>query len=477
MTFDPPKQTLEPFPEADPSLAIQSTDTESTGRQDLAVTPAKPAPASADFVGSLTPYDLEVLVAAPLVLQRDGLTWFEIGAAGIEISAMGDLAGFTHRSKAAIDGTLSKNRTGFGLPAGELASVARWSLKQRPVVGVDLHCSEDGILARPDATRITSGHPLAGSFFVPESFDDIPAFLEGKLPHFPLTAYFDRPSNIVGQDERTDLGPINLRTLRAILLALQNFVPNDEARPDLEILELANGIFYGGGQDVAFIGSAPSLAGVDLSFARRQLRPALRLLQLVSSEPCQLVRSGDFHIFSNSRTTFYAKVPDLQHPLDGPRLLEQQPTAGVMVEVDALWNRLEPLREGRGKFCKDAFLHLSLAGAKVQLEGRRPSDGQQTVYGYDVDCQPDQLGLHFDLLMPLTSMEKALAGFSSRVSLQVTKTHLWISGFVPDAPSVGWSIRLPMREVISPDRLAWQVRQLGKAASTNSPRRKRRAAA
>ncbi len=77
------------------------------------------------------------ITAAPLVLRRDGVTWFEIGSDGLEISAAGDAVAFTHRSKATIRGFLAGQQTGFGLPAGELASVARSASEFLRAVGQD----------------------------------------------------------------------------------------------------------------------------------------------------------------------------------------------------------------------------------------------------------------------------------------------------------------------------------------------------
>jgi hypothetical protein len=87
------------------------------------VQPVKPSVAQKNSVLSLSPRDLALLTAVPAVLGRNGVVWFEIGSDGIEISGVGDDVAFRHRSKATIHGS-SAEKPGFGVPAGELGSVA-----------------------------------------------------------------------------------------------------------------------------------------------------------------------------------------------------------------------------------------------------------------------------------------------------------------------------------------------------------------
>lgn len=309
--------------------------------------PATLSTEQADTVISLTLRDLALVTTTPIVLAKDGLTWFDTGTDGLEISAAGDAVGFTHRSRATIRGPSAKQCRGFGLPAGELASVAQWALRQVPSVGLDLHCGTDEIIAIPNPKSLTDGVPLEACLIgIPESPGELKSFLHDNLPHFPLTAYFERPGDFAKREERKDLGQLDRATFIAALSAVKGLVPKDDTRRDLELLELHDGVMYGGGQDALFLVSTPSLAGIDLSFTREQLRPLLRLLRLLPSRTCQLGRDNHFHILSNSRTTLYFKVPNLRHPADGPRLLEQQPTAGVVVEADRLCKRLDSLRQG-----------------------------------------------------------------------------------------------------------------------------------
>jgi hypothetical protein len=127
------------------------------------------------------------------------------------------------------------------------------------------------------------------------------------------------------------------------------------------------------------------------------------------------------------------------------------------------------------------------ANSSVKIEGRRPSDGKQTVKGVHLHLA-DQPGLAYDFLTPLAGMEKALAGCKGKkVSLRTRplptgeprtgqRQHLYVSTAVTDAPSVVCTVRLPAVQALTPDRLAAQVRQLAKGrAAINSPGRKRRA--
>jgi hypothetical protein len=439
--------------------------------------PVKPSVAQKNSVLSLPPRDLALLTAVPAVLGRNVVVWFEIGSSdGIEISAAGNDVKFRHRSKATIRG-FSAEKPGFGVPAGELGSVALWSLTQTPSVGLDLYCNASGITAVPNLAFLTAGIPLEACLVgVPESPLEFQSFFFENLPLFPLTDSVERPQGIATQDERKDLGPLDIRTLIDVVSAVKNLVPNDGKRPDLEVLELHNGVVYGGAPEMAFICNTPSLAGIDLSMTRGQLRPALRLLRFLSSRPCQLSRDCEFNIVSDSRTTLSFKVPDLSHLGDGPRLLDQQPTVGVVVEADQLSKRLDTLRRGRGANCPDAILHLKFGAghSSIKIEGRRPSDGRQTVKGSDLSCQSDEPGLAFDLLTPLAAAEKALAGCVGQINLRADPRHLYVSGSLTDAPSVVRSVRLPADPAEPPDRLAWQVR--GFATRTSNRGRKRQAA-
>ena len=123
----------------------------------------------------------------------------------------------------------------------------------------------------------------------------------------------------------------------------------------------------------------PSLAGVDLSLTREQMPPLLGLLRFLSSQSCYLAHDGSSHIFADSRTKLYFKIPTLRYPMTVPQLLEEQPTAGIVVEANQLRKRLDRLRLGRGADCPDAWLHVQLAAGLLKMEGRSSSDGEQTV--------------------------------------------------------------------------------------------------
>jgi hypothetical protein len=259
------------------------------------------------MVISLTLRDLALVSAAPVVLGKNGVAWFDIRSDGIEISAAGDSVACTHRSRATIRGSSAKRYSGFGVPAGEIASVAQWALRRVPAVGLDLHCGTDEIIAIPNPTLLTDGIPLEACLIgIPESPAELESFLHDNLPRFPLTGYFERPADFARQQDRNDLGPIHRAALVAVLSAVKHLVTTDDTRRDLELLELHDGILYGGGQDAMFLCTTPFLAGADVSFTREQLRPLLRLLRLLPSQTCQLARDADFHIFSDSCTTLYA---------------------------------------------------------------------------------------------------------------------------------------------------------------------------
>ena len=447
--------------------------------------PAMPSTDPADAVISLTLRDL-ALVSAAVLLGKNGLVWFDFRPDGIEISAAGDSMAFTHRSKATIRGS-SANCRGFGVPAGEIASIAQWALRRAPAVGLDLHFGTDEIIAIPNPTLITHGIPLEACLIgIPESPVELKSFLFDNLPQFPLTGYFERPADIAKQEDRNDLGQIHRAALVAALSAVKHLVPTDDTRRDLELLELHDGLLYGGGQDAMFLCTTPFLAGADVSFTREQLRPLLRLLRLLPSQTCQLARDADFHIISDSCTTLYARVPDLRHPADGLRLLGQQPEAGIIVDADKLLDILEALQKGRGKHCPDAWFHASLAvgHSVLKIESRRPSDGAQTVKGCDLHCQVDQPGLAYDFLTPQAGLVKAVAGCEGKVHLRTrplppgeTRTeqwqHVYVSASITDAPTSVRTVRLPGVLAQTPDRLAKQVRRLPKVqVAIKSPGRK-----
>lgn len=352
-----------------------------------------------------------------------------------------------------------------------------------------MRCRTGDVVVTPNRTLLTDGRPVdaclvgvPGSLF--ETDEDSEFSFDDRLERWPLTGYFEAPPNIAAQEEREDLGQLDSVSLGHALTAVRDLIPNGK-RPELEILELRDGTLYGGGLDAAFWCSIPSLAGVDLSFAREQLHPLLRLLWMLPSRTCRLARDRNFHILSNSRstiysnscTTIYVKAPDLRHPADVSFLLATQPEAGISVDAGMLRRNLDALRRGRGTDCPDAFLHATLTAShpRLKMESRRPSSGQQNVKARDLPCRADAPGLEFDLLTPLAGVEKALARCEGHVSLRAGKKHFYVSAPVLGAPDVVRMVRLPAVSALSPDRLASQVRQLAGPA-VSSPDRKRRAA-
>ena len=80
----------------------------------------------------------------------------------------------------------------------------------------------------------------------------------------------------------------------------------------------------------------------------------------------------------------------------------RKPEAGIIVDASKLLDILDALQAGRGKHCPDAWFHASLAAghSTLKIEGRRPSDGAQTVKGRDLHCRVDQPGQAYDFLTP-----------------------------------------------------------------------------
>jgi hypothetical protein len=467
MTFSPPEKAFEPAAEDIPPLAI-ATEVVSPDGQHL---PVEPRLVEAESVVSLPLRDLELLQEAKLVRGKHGVVWFDSGADGLEISAGDDVA-FTHRSEATISG--SSAAIGFGLAAGQLASVAAWCLNQKPPVGLDLYSGARGITAIPDQTFATAGVPLEACLVgIPDEPLELQSFLENNLPYFRLTTFVERPEAITKQAERRVLGPFDQKTLISAVSAVKDLVRKDVNRPKLQILNLRDGVVYGGGLDAVFLCPTPSLAGVDLSLTREQMPPLLRLLRFLSSQSCYLAHDGSFHIFGDSRTTLYFKIPTLRYPKTVPQLLEEQPTAGLVVEANQLRKRLDRLRLGRGADCPDAWLHVQLAAGLLKMEGRSSSDGEQTVKADHLPYGSDGPALEFNLLITLTAMDKALAGCQGQITLQAGARHFFVSGRLTHAPSLVRTVRLPAVQALPPDRLAREVRQL--ASLIRDRDRKRRA--
>ena len=208
---------------------------------------------------------------------------------------------------------------------------------------------------------VADGRMAAGSLLVgvPNPPLEWEGFFANELETWPLTAHFERPSRIAGHEEQEELGQLDRVTLVNVLSSVRDFIPKGGTRRDLEVAELHDGILYGGGLDVAFWCTAPSLAGIDLSLARQQLHPLLRMLRLLPSparsqtlhpllrmlrllpsRTCRVARNRIFNIFSNSRTTIYAKILDSRHPAPISRLLNEQPEGGVTVDAgccDSVW--------------------------------------------------------------------------------------------------------------------------------------------
>ena len=430
----------------------------------------QPDHAQAEPTITLFARDMGFVLAAPTVLRAEGILWFDVGPAEVELSAAGEWLGFMHTTK-----TIPvNNAAGFGVSARALASVVRWSrtyLGNNPLKLV-VNREAGAVLVKPDRTTLTGGWPLEALLIDLNGatmFDDIDREAQAKsydrrLPHWNLTGYFHRPTEL-DQVRRDAVTTIDHKVLHRVLADACKLIPRNKSKPGM--IQLADGRIYGGAEDLLFWYEVPTLSGHGLVVVREQLDAFVNLLGLLpSSQTCCIARDDDYHVFQNSRSRIFLRNVDARHPADLSRIVGKEDKPAVHVNAAKLRRELSALGGGDATHADVVFLHAWLHPGDpptLQTESRNPRNGQQFTKGGDLLLyEAHDPTLRLDVLTELQSAKKALARCNGTVSLRATENSLYISSTVPGAARLTRTAKLPALPAEPPAQLARQVRRIAR---------------
>ncbi|MDO9713167.1 hypothetical protein, partial [Paracraurococcus lichenis] len=410
------------------------------------------------------------------VSPRDGILWFDVGPNGITVSTVSEEVRVTHRIDTAVQ---TSALTGFGIPAHQIGSIAQGSLNQERPYGLEFEITRragagapaGAATVRPDRTTLTNGTPIEACLIgVPgmgldeDDPGETARYFGENLTHYALDVYFERPLEVEPSGPGQMVGDLDHVALAECIRDAKRLL-RIGARSGPQTLELRDACLLGGGQGLAVWYDVPSLVGLSLRLAVRQVPSLLALLRCLPSGAVRMERASSFLLLRNGWTTIAVREAEERHPLDPSALRAGRPQAAVSVGTARFRGELAELWRGRGAECAYQFLRAELvAGAphSLKLEGRRPADGQQTVRLRPFDCKASPTTAPFDILTHLGCLEQALPR-DGRVEIGAGDRHLYLSSQMVGRRGIRRTVRIGMVRVERPDRIERQVREIGYA--------------
>jgi hypothetical protein len=432
-----------------------------------------------DLTVSFTAADIAGFVVAHRVAGMSGDVEIDLGPDGVTIVASSGDLDFSWPTAATLSGSAQGHITRLYLSAQHMGSIARWALKENAgseaPVGLDIlaYPHLGAVRVRNNASVLNGGHSLSVGLF---ALDDVPLEEIDRRMRTEQNGYRLDASFTVERHSATSTPPAIVRLLprHAFEQALKTafpLIPSHNDNPDLQLLELRDGLLYGGGLWMVFWLTVPALRTMQLRLTREQAETLLAVLSHdgpgteyewgTTDTQFVLIRTKPLAAGNNRPASIRATISTRAHPLPITDIAQDCPPMGLYLEAKRFRHQLADLHVGPGK-CLGAWVNAWLVtkpNVGIQLRSHRPRDGEElvttgTLTGLPTGSLPD-----FNWITPLDLLDTAAAAFNHRVTLSCGDNNVYLSGDVGNWPhQFDVTISVHVIAAVSVGRLARQIR-------------------